>query len=1016
MRAGSTKWRSRLLILCFITVLSTTALSQSGDLHGPADQRGGEGLTDLEALFSKDGTLQAGPYVGLEANQDRVFDQVGVAAGYGLGIFGVAFDVMLINDDKYVPSQPYMFGHYFRLNEGMVSISPEPFHVRAGRIDHTDEVETPYSLFITSEDLPAVVADIEYDDDFFFYRTRWISLVRNWDFDHVVNIYEKDFETEPPEDDPRVARREVVHPNQVQRIPSDRGANYKAYGLRFGDFRFGVQESIVYLDQEFYPEYFFSPLPMYFTQLVNTRGDTDQNDEGEKPWTQERNENSFIGFFLDYRTPLSYAYFQFLMDDINLNSLAPGFDLRHPNKLAWSFGGRHRFDFGRLGFYHAGATKYTFEATRVSTSDEMFSVNPYEYTYYPTVAYGDNTLWYYDNYIGYKYGENNLAFMLTYDRSFAEFDLGGRLEYVVSGSKSPANPYHGQKDAEGTELFGEPQAEHTVSLGAELARRVGNWRLTAAPTIGYRFNQLELRNVDPDSADATQIDGAVPRVFRPSGGDRFRGSLFLGARYALNISSGTTWDTLFVAENSNGTQSDTENGANEREATKYEITDVNYEIDGRTQRWALDGKLEIEEGTGFASMEQVEAYIANKRQELRNQRVLSAESRIEYEILPRSGRPDAIEITVNAVDTWNLVALPYPKYDSNEGLLLGIRARDYNFFGTMEELRVDLDYENKIDGQDKLSGDEVWSLETTFDWPFQWLGHSWKWTLAQNLEFDSRTDIEYDLSTDLAYDFLIGARQVTATYSQAYDYLTSDKEGDGYFLTSGVKLGTSYDTGWYLPVMEELTYSPSLFTNVSYKLDDRISEERRGVEAGFEHSLEGRNVDWLGNFREGMRGRITNTNSVNLNDRSFARSMDAELAGYLAADPFGFSGRGLISLSLDEDDYANASPIRGILDDRYEGSAGAYLNTDVTLKVWTIGTLVEGQGSLFFDAGAIFDDGSGFDAGENLHAGAGIEAIGFPLFARSFYVRVSAGFDLREVIANGTLLERELFIGLGHHY
>ncbi|MFP3959900.1 MAG: hypothetical protein ACLFUX_07010, partial [Spirochaetaceae bacterium] len=922
-----------------------TLPADGGDIYGPADQRGGTGLTDIDTLTSRDGTFQFGPYLGFEANQDEVYDQVGFAAGYGRGILGVAFDVMLINDDKYIPSQPFMFGHYFRLNEGMVRLSPEPFDLRFGRINHSDDVETPYSLFISSADIPAVIADASYDDDFFFYRTRWISLTRNWDYEHVVNIYD-------PEADPA----ERVSDEQLDVIPSDRGANYKAYGLKLGDFRFGIQESIIYIHDEFIPEYFFSPLPMYFTQLVTTRGDTDRRDEGEKPWTQEGNQNSILGFFVDYQTPASYAYVQFLMDDVNLSSLAPGYELTHPNKLAWSLGGRQAFDFGNLGFYHAGATKYTYEATRVSTSDNQYSVNPYEYTYYPAVRYGDKTLWYYDNYLGYKYGENNLAFMATYDRSFPEFDLGGSLEYVVSGSKSPANPWHEDKKGEGTQLLDDPELEHTLTLSGEITRRVGNWHLTAAPTIGYQWNRLQLEEVPEGSDDERQIDGVVPEIFRPTGGDRFLGSLFLGARYTLGVNQDTTWDTLFLPEGTEPASPDEDETEAVSEPAGLEITDVEYDIDGRTQEFALAARLDIEEGTSFVTEEQLETYIAEKQQELTNQRVLSDESEITYSVSPRPGDPDAVTVRVEAVDTWNLIALPYPRYDSNDGLLLGIRARDYNFFGTMEELRVNLDYENKIEeGTERLSGDEKWTVETTFDWPFQWLEHDWNWSLAQKVELEDRNDIEYTLDTSLAYDFLIGPRTYTARYSQRYDYLTDDGKGDGYYLTSGLGLTTGYDTGIELPGMGELSYRPGLFTNVSYKLGDEISADRRGIELGFRHSLSGGGTDWIGNFREGVTGSISNSNSINMYDASLDRDFDAELAGYLAVDPFAFSGRGLIKASLDDSSYADGAPIRGILDNRFEGDAGAYFNSDVTLKVWTIGNFVEGQGSFFFDAGAIVD-------------------------------------------------------------
>jgi len=64
------------LLLVAGTVLSVSA--QDSASGRPADQR----------------------YFGIEANYDEVYEPVGFAARYARGIFGVAFDVMLINDDR----------------------------------------------------------------------------------------------------------------------------------------------------------------------------------------------------------------------------------------------------------------------------------------------------------------------------------------------------------------------------------------------------------------------------------------------------------------------------------------------------------------------------------------------------------------------------------------------------------------------------------------------------------------------------------------------------------------------------------------------------------------------------------------------------------------------------------------------------------------------------------------------------------------------------------------------------
>jgi hypothetical protein len=56
---------------------------------------------------------------------------------------------------------------------------------------------------------------------------------------------------------------------------------------------------------------------------------------------------------------------------------------------------------------------------------------------------------------------------------------------------------------------------------------------------------------------------------------------------------------------------------------------------------------------------------------------------------------------------------------------------------------------------------------------------------------------------------------------------------------------------------------------------------------------------------------------------------------------------------------------------------------------------------------------------QDMIAALGLEVITFPLTWRSFYLRISLGWDLREWIKTGKLpsgIHREIFIGLGHFY
>ncbi len=486
------------------------------------------------------------PYMGLSATQDKLFDEVGMTAEYNSGLFRVYFDLSLINDDKYEPEEPYMLGHYFNLKQGTIEYNARPVSLLFGRTPHRDELDTPYSMFISSWDIPATILSLNYEDSFFFYESRWIGLNQNsaW-YRTPEPIYPYvDYPSSPPifdPDNPPDGNGGPVDPDDPDGVyyrPLDRGANYKVYGIKLRDWRIGFQESIVYINQSFYPEYFLSPLPMYFTQLVNSTAG--------KPWTQIDDENSHIGFFVEYsqpRFPNYYGYFQFIMGDINLNMLAPDHDLEHPNKWGWSLGAKRDFSFGRLGLFHAGALKYTFAAT--SANSDIYSMKRYEYTYYPAVEYlfdgGARALDYRDNYIGYLYGENNLAFMATYEGDVNDYWVEGSAEFVVSGSKSPANPWHEYRGHPGRygegklfPLLDESPLEKTVRLETSIARSFGAWDWKASAMIGAVFNELEIVDVvEPD--DDTHNDTDQPGLYKPSNNNRLLFELFVGARYNLGI-------------------------------------------------------------------------------------------------------------------------------------------------------------------------------------------------------------------------------------------------------------------------------------------------------------------------------------------------------------------------------------------------------------------------------------------------------------------------------------------------
>ena len=496
-----------ILVLILTAGLALPALAQEEDHSGENAARG---------IYPSYAEVTGAPFngwitLGGVLSESINYDQEGLGLAFTGEDLTAGFEFLLVNDKKYTPSEQHMRGRYFDLRDGRVAWTPGNLSLTAGRLQHRDEVESPYSVFISSAAPSTTVLDLRYDNGFFFYDTRWIELNRQ------SSLYRREV---PVLDENGDAT------GDYSTEPLDRGANYKAYGLDFGNLRLGIQESVVYLNSTFYPEYFLSPLPMYFTQLVNSTAG--------KPWTQTANENSMIGIFAEYERDRLYSYGQFLIDDWNemgIDWLAPG-EWNNPAKFAWSLGGSLETGVGTFGLHTAGASKYTFEPTYASEDD--FNRYPYSYTYYPVTEYRlrDGTakaILPEDNYIGYKYGENNIALQAEYAHGTNGFDYAATAEYTLSGSKSPANPWHelDWHQGEGTKFFDDPRLEQRLEVGSQISRSFGNFLLTGAASLGGVWNELQLEEV-PGAPEESKI-------FKPSENDRFLWELSLELRYVFGF-------------------------------------------------------------------------------------------------------------------------------------------------------------------------------------------------------------------------------------------------------------------------------------------------------------------------------------------------------------------------------------------------------------------------------------------------------------------------------------------------
>jgi hypothetical protein len=476
----------------------------------------------------------------------------------------------------------------------------------------------------------------------------------------------------------------------------------------------------------------------------------------------------------------------------------------------------------------------------------------------------------------------------------------------------------------------------------------------------------------------------------------------------------------------------------------YYIRDIAYQITGITRPFALANAAELRVGQEIGGDAALAAYVKEKTQLLLNQRVLK-DARVAYAISPAD--PDGripVDLAVAVDDTWNIIALPYFKYDSNNGLELSGKARDYNFLGTMQPLKVDVGFILEKDPMDRMAFDEgTLFVDITSDTPFVLYGRD------ANLEFDNffgytaDYGFEYENTTGLSVSWPVGATTLTVGVFQG---LAVNEENDADFQeTDGVR----YEDYWYLsnwlaaeweiPTgitvdgLGQLAYVPGAELKLKYRPGGDIGAERQGPTATFSQALEFGRVDWVGNYRQGLEVALENKNEYNLYHESWNRSASAEIAGhYPVSSFFGVSGKLTGAWFFDRADDKAAEILRGIINDAVSADCALYLNTDFPLRVirfvpyewfgrrWMRVLQFEQQWTPFFDFGLLADPVNRTTMRfEDALVSGGLEVVTFPLFMRSFFIRISAGFDLRQAWETGTIPDgdgREIFIGLGHHY
>ena len=490
---------------------------------------------------------------------------------------------------------------------------------------------------------------------------------------------------------------------------------------------------------------------------------------------------------------------------------------------------------------------------------------------------------------------------------------------------------------------------------------------------------------------------------------------------------------------------------------KIKIEKIEYKIKGLTKKYPLQLAVPINQAMVFETEEAYFHYLDDIRLKLNNLRVLENSDVVSEYIEVQNGMALA-KITISTKDSWNIIALPFPKFDSNTGFVAKLKGKDYNFLGTMQVLNIDISY--ILDNYGKSSG----GIGTNFSFPFKAgpLNATYKLEALldvdkKNASFDLNNTLEFCYPTrivDIYFGYYQGlylnrprdeneGKKANTQISEEEDKIEKKTVYDKYFFNTKFFLYTPI-TLYNFEYAGKLVYTPyiSFYGNWAFKnLNER---KKKGISMSFSHSLSLSRVDWKNNFREGFSASIDNSYSYNFFLKDTPEiEITSTLAGY-----YSFVNRIGIYAQLDafysfskEVSQRAGKNLRGILNKRIKTDVGFTLNVDVPVRItsfdfekisgveWTRFFGFEWFISFFLDMALVHDMQTDryFYPSDGWYSG-GLEMILYPHKMRSIYFRISLGFDLSElknvkgINKIGGIAKRdneaisEIFIGIGLHY